>query len=798
MSAWKSFVEWYFGIASSGPGEGTQWQWLAKSLWPAGWPLWLALLVTAATITGLAWSYRREGAHLSTGARLLLTGLRLAAIAVALGLWTQPMLMVARSGLPSIVVLFDTSASMGLRDGDGSTNLSQSGAALAPRRWDRVLDAVTHDDARFLEELAERNPLRMYQFSATSTPIATGTAVGTLRGGDWISALKSLEPVGTSTRPAEGVRQILAELRGMPPAALIVLTDGIASESEADKLSLVADLVRRRGISLFVVPVGTSEPSKDLQLFDVVMDEVAFVGDPVIISGKLRATGLGNRNVTLRVVAEGESAPLAERVVPMKDGESAAKFELSLSTSAPAELELSIEVVPAAGESEVENNRERRHLSVRQERLHVLLLESAPRYEFRYLKQWLERDSSVILQTLLVDADPEYAREDRTAVGYFPVQKEDLWRYDVVILGDVSPSDLGGTAADWLSEFVRDKGGGLLMVAGPRHNPMSFAGTPLESLLPFTFDAIDVRAMSKSNTDEYRPRLTLDGQKGVPMFRFANSELASLETWNNLPGFYGLLPIQRLKPGVRVLAEHPYAPAKEGRLPVFVLQQIGAGKVLFHGTDELWRWRFRTGDTYFGKYWGQAIRFLSRARILGKDRSAELLVDRQSYVLGEPVLLRVRFLDDRLAPAQDDGVAVVFERSGAGRREVTLSRLPYLPTVFEAQVTGLTEGMYHAWMSRPSFEVAPPTADFRIESLQRETRQRAVDRADLQLAAKTAGGSLVELEDLQELPDRIPQGRLVPMEQGRSIPLWSRFEPLLLMIGLLIAEWILRRRWRLV
>ncbi len=798
MSAWKSFIEWYFGIAASGPGEGTRWEWIAKSLWPAGWPVWLALLVTAATMAGLLWSYRREGAQLSPGRRLLLMGLRFAAIAVALGLWTQPTLMVARSGLPSVVVLFDTSASMSLRDGDGSTALSQSTGLSAPRRWDRVLNAVTREDARFLRDLAERNPLRLYQFSTTSSPLSAGKSPAVLPATEAISSLKLLEPIGTSTRPAEGVRQILAELRGMPPAALIVLTDGIASESEADRLSTVADLVRRRGTSLFVVPVGTSEPTKDLQLFDVVMDEVAFVGDPVIVSGKLRATGLENRNATLRVTVEGESAPLAEQVVPMRDGEAATKFELSLSTAEPAELDLLIEVVPSPGESDLENNRERRHLSVRQERLNVLLLESAPRYEFRYLKQWLERDSSVVLQTLLVDADPEYAREDRTAVGYFPVQKEDLWRYDVVILGDVSPADFGGSAAEWLTEFVRDKGGGLLLVAGPRHNPQSFSGTPLESLLPFPFDAIDADAFSKSNTDEYRPRLTLDGQKGVPMFRFADNELASLETWNSLPGFYGLLPIQQLKPGVRVLAEHPYAPAKEGRLPVFLLQQIGAGKVLFHATDELWRWRFRTGDTYFGKYWGQAIRFLSRARILGKDRSAELLVDRQSYVVGEPVLLRVRFLDDRLAPTQNDGVAVVFERTGAGRREVTLSRLPYLPTVFEAQVTGLTEGTYHAWMARPSFEVAPPTTDFRIDSLQRETRRRAVDRTDLELAAKSSGGSLVELEDLSGLPARIPQGRLVPMEQGRSIPLWSRFEPLLLLIGLLTSEWILRRRWRLV
>jgi hypothetical protein len=140
----------------------------------------------------------------------------------------------------------------------------------------------------------------------------------------------------------------------------------------------------------------------------------------------------------------------------------------------------------------------------------------------------------------------------------------------------------------------------------------------------------------------------------------------------------------------------------------------------------------------------------------------------------------------------------VLEQTGAGRREITLSRLPHLPTVFESTLTGLPAGIHHAWLSRPSMNVAPPTADFRIESQQRETRLRAVDRSDIELAVKQAGGAVVELAELASLPERIPAGRLIPMEQGRAIPLWSRWEPLLLLASLLITEWTLRRRWRLV
>ncbi|MBI1347414.1 hypothetical protein GC163_14140 [bacterium] len=799
MTSWKAFCEWYLGLPASSRGEGTQWEWMSQPFWPPGWPAWLTLVVTIALGLGLVWSYRREAARLSAGARLLLTALRCAALCVGLVLWTQPTLVIARSGLPAVIVLFDTSASMTFRDAAAQPSSVTANASpeAVPSRWEQVASAVTTRDSQFLRELTDSHPVRFYQFSQTATSLPLERTDESADIVAFVEQLRQLSPTGRATRPAESVRQVLSDLRGSPPAAIIVLTDGIASESEADRLSTIADLLRRRGTELYAVPVGSSEPSRDVQLFDVAMDDMAFVGDPVVISGKIRTRGLDAKTAQVRVSVEGQPEQLVQQQVTLKAGDGGTTFEVTFTADQPADWELVIEVPSVTGETDLNNNRERRHISIREERLNVLLIESAPRYEFRYLKQWLERDKSVTVRTLLTDADPEYAQEDRTALPYFPVVKEELWQYDVIILGDVSPAELGSTAAEWIETFVREKGGGLVFIAGPQSNPATLARTPLELLLPFVVSAADASAFEEPNAEEYRARLTLDGQKGVPMFRLAESELASLETWNNLPGFFGLLPITRVKPGTRVLAEHPYRPAEVGKLPVILLQQYGAGKVLYHATDELWRWRFRTGDTHFGRYWGQAVRYLSRGRLLGKDRSAELVVDRQTYLQGEPVLLRVRFLDDRLAPSDDDGVQVVLERRGEGRREITLHRLPHLPMVFETQVTGLAEGFYHAWMSRPSFEVAPPVADFRVESLDREMQRRAVDRLDLQAAVKTAGGAVVELEDLAELPSRIPIGRPIPFEQGRRLPLWSRWEPLLLMMGLLVTEWVLRRRWQL-
>ena len=94
---------------------------------------------------------------------------------------------------------------------------------------------------------------------------------------------------------------------------------------------------------------------------------------------------------------------------------------------------------------------------------------------------------------------------------------------------------------------------------------------------------------------------------------------------------------------------------------MIVLQRFGAGQVLFHATDELWRWRRQVENRFYGRYWSQAVRFLSRARLLGGVRGVELTTDRQTYVDGETVRFRSRFVDRQLAPESNEAVTVIVE-----------------------------------------------------------------------------------------------------------------------------------------
>ena len=66
----------------------------------------------------------------------------------------------------------------------------------------------------------------------------------------------------------------------------------------------------------------------------------------------------------------------------------------------------------------------------------------------------------------------------------FPAAKEELFAYDVILMGDADPSYMTQSQMQHLAAFVIEKGGGLLFIAGENFNPLAYRGTPMEQLLP--------------------------------------------------------------------------------------------------------------------------------------------------------------------------------------------------------------------------------------------------------------------------------------------------------------------------
>ncbi|OYV77977.1 MAG: hypothetical protein B7Z73_19915, partial [Planctomycetia bacterium 21-64-5] len=169
----------------------------------------------------------------------------------------------------------------------------------------------------------------------------------------------------------------------------------------------------------------------------------------------------------------------------------------------------------------------------------MLLAQSYPSFEFRYLKHLLERDSTVKLRTVLQESDPEYAQLDETALAVFPVRREELFEYDVIVFGDVNPAFLSGTALAHIKAFVEEKGGGVVFVSGPLYTPAAYRDTPLAELLPIDFESPAGAEPGEIVNDAFQVQPTEAGLAG-PTMQLGDSPAETLEIWQRLPPLYWL------------------------------------------------------------------------------------------------------------------------------------------------------------------------------------------------------------------------------------------------------------------
>ncbi|MEX0585616.1 MAG: hypothetical protein WD176_03165, partial [Pirellulales bacterium] len=343
------------------------------------------------------------------------------------------------------------------------------------RQW------LLQDDALLVRELARRYRLHVYEFADEARLIGHTATSGDL--GALLQAIAGLTSDGEETRPGPCVDQVLSEFRGAAPAAAVVVTDGIASLSAGDKLS-AARQPQLLGVPLYTIPMGGSEAVADLEIYDLQVDPIVFIGDTVAVDATARGWELEGRQAVFELQNANQSVPLDRTVVTLPDGGQTTPVRLSFTPEYEGEYELIVAAEPFAEELNRENNLLRRRVQVRQGRLRVLLMERAPRWEYRHLKALLERDPNIDLRTVLQESDLEHQREDRTALGGVPATRDDLFAYDVLIVGDIDLQYLNPGVLELVREFVRTRGGGLILIAGERHNPSAFAGTPLEPLVP--------------------------------------------------------------------------------------------------------------------------------------------------------------------------------------------------------------------------------------------------------------------------------------------------------------------------
>ena len=797
------WLESFFGLEPSAAGEGTVWR--LDNSWP--WNPWITLLFVLFVIALVVAVYTFEIGKAGRLLRGLLISLRLLSIGLVLAMIAQWVLKLSPTQLPYLVVLVDDSESMKIADHYSNEKLraeiERRVNKLGLKEVSRLNQAKTlllENDAAILKAFDSRYKLKVFFCSELARP-QTGDLAKVRRD------ILQLEPTGKATRLGDNLRSVLndPELTGI--AAIVLLSDGVTTDGErlvglatastGDRASSVeggaADFARSKGIPLFTIGLGSEEPLKDIELSDLRVTEVTFVNDILTFKFNVTGGGFGGREIEVRLKDKKSGAVLTKQAVKIAAEAKPQPTTLSYRPDKVGEYEFVIETDVLPDEIRSDNNRLERQVSVRKAQIRVLMVQAYPNYEFRYLKNLLERDNTIEVHTVLQDADVDYVSQDKTALPVFPVRREDLFAYDVVIFGDANPALLSTVAMNNLSEFVLQKGGGLVFLAGPSYDPATFRDTPLANLLPIDLATVVVPDPRQPLTEGFVVQPTAEGLN-YPNMQLGDTPAETLEIWQKLPPLYWHIEAQK-KESAEVLAEHPTQRTADGRrAPIILQRRTGAGMVLFHATDDTWRWRFQVGDIYFARYWIQTIRYLSRTKLLGKDQAARLTTNRKEYPRGEAIHLRLEFTDERFSPPEDRGATVMLRRGDQAERQITLHRHPAHRETFEATLDELPQGDYQVWLVDPVLPGEPST-NFLVKVSEAEFERTQMDAGELDGAAAKTKGHFYRFDTAAKLLGDLPSGRHVPMKPtSPPLELWNKWPVLLILLLSLAAEWTLRKR----
>jgi hypothetical protein len=635
-----------------------------------------------------------------------------------------------------------------------------------------------------------------------------------------------------STDLATALEKVSADLLPEHTAGIVLLTDG--RHNTADSVEPVARKLGVQRVPVFPVVFGGSRlPPTDAAVATIDAPDSVSTNDRVSFNLELKLDGLSGSNVTVTLF-DGAGAVASNTVTP---DTAAFRKQLLLSdvprTNGLHNYRIAVQMFPS--EVNISNNVCSRPVLVNSDPVKVLLVDGLPRWEFRYLKNlFMERDRNVRLQYVLFQPDQVTGitnRPPRTAstapdqteaeATLLPVDEAEWMKFDVIILGDVDPQDLGGANLEILRRYVLNRGGSLIVIAGSRHMPHGYARTPLAGILPVVFKP-STRPLLTAPEAEFKLTLTAQGRNTLFM-KLDDDDARNLDAWNNVPGLHWRHGFLTAKEGASVLA-YATAPESSGaerlaRVPdaeallrqqqverdnaLVVTHHAGFGSVLMFGFDQTWRLRYRKGDLYHHKFWGQILRWATADRIASGSSSLRIGTTRPRYPSGSPVRLLARLATPEFMPVVN---ATPHATLWAGERKVL--RLPLIyrpesPGIYAAEIASLPEGRYRVELenaeagapgSAPAQRV---DAEFSVSSaIDSEGVELTADRGVLTSVAALTGGRVLEPVELASLAERLGPATVSGTER-RQTDVWNSWPWLILILALLTAEWVLRKRVRL-
>ena len=737
-------------------------------------PLQTAALALLAVVAAF-WLYTRWELRQRVRRNRALLLLRGAVVLLLACILLNPIVTVSApqaQGKAPFLLLLDTSRSMNTAD------VAEPGETNRATRWAAAQRAVLENRA-LLDALNRRYSVRVYGFDSRATaqpaeallqqakPDGSGTSLG-----DAISqAVNANRPPTNSRAP------------NAPMGGLLLVSDG-RDNGTAYPVD-AARLAKSLGFPVYTACVGQETRAQDIQVVAKRPQMFGAPGQTIEMTAELHDSGIAETRLRVDLLKEGKR--VASRNVTLSPGRREITFPVTEARKGFYRYAFACSVAP--GETNESNNRANVFLNVMDTRARVLLLEGRPSWDAKFLAQTLRDDPTITLDAIYqLTPNRPFALSgsaDRPTLRV-PHTVEAFAHYDVVILGKGYEEFFDAAATEALKQWVGDRGGDLVFLRGRADER-----TPaLSALEPVTYSDQEIEAA--------RVRLTEAG-RSHPGFAFTGEEDAQTVV-QKLPALISATRVQGEKALAVVLARAPGIAEEDAdaqEMAVLAYQRYGQGKTLAVVGQGLWRWAFlppeleRYGRVY-DEFWAQTIRWLVSESDFLPGQNIALRTDRTSYSSKEAV----NFLGFLRGPRSSELPTLTITQPDGKTTRIVSAKGDGKAADFTASYHPPMPGEYLATVPPPSGseQTAPASAAFTVYPGQEEEANRSADPVLMRQIAEAGGGQALRLAELPSLPEKLKAAEQAATRKQEPRSAWDRGWVLALLVGLLTAEWVLRRR----
>jgi hypothetical protein len=272
----------------------------------------------------------------------------------------------------------------------------------------------------------------------------------------------------------------------------------------------------------------------------------------------------------------------------------------------------------------------------------------------------------------------------------------------------------------------------------------------------------------------------------------AATEAESLERWNTLPVVTAVNRLDAVKPGATVFLSAPDASRRE--YPVLVYQRYGRGKSFAFTPQDSWVWQMHASipvdDLTHENYWRQLLRWV----VDEVPEQVEIRTASDRVEPGSTVAFTASVADKAFVELNDASVTATIVGPDGATLDVPMGWSGEQAGEYEGSFSAAAEGWYEVRVQavRAGTAVGEAVSHVRAAAGDQEYFDATLRAGTLRRVAEETGGRYYPAGSTGTLADDLRYtGRGVTTVEEHD--LWNMPIVLILLMGLLFAEWGYRR-----